>query len=388
MQKISRVGDYNWEDKKVLVTGASGFKGAWLCKTLLKLGANVYGVVRKNIDPLSAYYLFNLGNDIVTVDTDISFRQQVFDMLNSVDPDVIFHLAAKAVVSVGMRDPRRTFDVNIMGTINIVEACRTLQVGKRLFIVSTDHVFGSVDEKKLIEGEFKGGFKEIDRVSFGGPYDSSKSAMELCVRSYNYKFRKELPVIGISRATNVYGPGDTAQRRVIPNFIKAADALSNKYEKFDINDSPLRCKKNGRQFIHIMDIVEGYVRGVSKLEERKNDNPETIQTFHFALNNYGRYSTNEEPFIRIEKLAELVGDIFNVKIPEHPSCVDYASGENGVQALNCEYTFNELLNWHPKISLEDGVKKLADWYSKNTYDKIKLMDRDISAIASNLTKVR
>lgn len=159
-----KVNDFEWRDKKVLVTGASGFKGAWLCATLCELGAQVYGTVRNQAHPASAYKMFELDKRVVAVNAEISDRQQVYDLVNTVEPEVIFHLAAKALVPVGLRDPRRTFDVNINGTLNIIEACRRLKVCDRMLVCSTDHVFGNVKPTDLPSG----GFNERSRVSYGG----------------------------------------------------------------------------------------------------------------------------------------------------------------------------------------------------------------------------
>lgn len=338
-----------WSDKKVLVTGASGFKGSWLCEILLRLGAEVYGSTRKVHNPFSSFNLLQLENRISQVDVDISDRQQVYDVINSIAPDVIFHLAAKAQVPVSLRDPRRTFEVNIMGTLNILEACRELGLGKKIsiLIVSTDHVFGATEDGQLPEG----GYNESSRVSYGGPYDTSKSAMELCVRSYHSTYRDELPNIGITRAANVFGLGDVAFRRVIPVFIKSA------IEKGIV---PLTCRKNGRQFIHVEDIIEGYIRAASilKQENLKKDKSPFTPTFHFAIQDYAK----GENFIRIEELANIVGQHFNATVKELDGCVDFAPQENPVQALNCDLTFKKL-DWKPKISLPDGIANLKTWYT-------------------------
>jgi CDP-glucose 4,6-dehydratase len=168
---------FEWQDRKVLVTGASGFKGSWLCAALLELGARVYGTVRNQKNPDAAFEALGLDDRVVKVSADVSDRQAVYDMVNTVEPDVVFHLAAKALVPVALRDPRRALDVNIMGTLNLIEACRKLKVCTRLLVCSTDHVFGNVDPADLPER----GFDERSRVSYGGPYDTSKAAMELMV---------------------------------------------------------------------------------------------------------------------------------------------------------------------------------------------------------------
>lgn len=375
-KKTSKVYDYDWNGKKVLVTGASGFKGSWLCAVLLELGAEVYGITRQVLNPMSSYNLLEIDDKIVKVAADISVLHQVFDVLNVVPPDVIFHLAAKAQVPISLRDPRRTFDINIMGTINILEACRQFRIGKRLLIISTDHVFGNNTEETLP----KGGFNEKHPVSYSGPYDTSKSAMELCVRSYHDYYIDTLPSIGITRAANVFGYGDVAYRRVIPVFV--GSALERK-------EVPLTCRKNGRQFIYISDIIEGYIRAASVLDDRVKKGPNDFTpTFHFAIEDYGK---QDENFIRMQELAEIIASLFNAKVVEEPNCQDYAPNENQIQALNCKDTYQRL-KWTPKTRLVDGIEKLREWYLPRRLldDQIRvflgdLMKREIKNIVNSLT---
>jgi CDP-glucose 4,6-dehydratase len=273
---------YEWQDRRVLVTGASGFKGSWLCAVLLDLGARVSGTTRPQTHPLSSFTLLDLEDRISRAHCDISDRQDVYDTINRLEPDVIFHLAAKALVPTALRDPRRTFAVNMAGTMNVIEACRKLRIGSRLLVCSTDHVFGYIEPEELPEG----GFPENGRVSYGGPYDTSKSAMELMVRSYHRTYWEELPGIGISRCANVFGYGDVNPRRVLPLFVGSA------LERATI---PLKYRHNGRQFIHMADAIAGYVMAASSLNEggaakksgssRPSRRPFT-PTFHFAIEDY------------------------------------------------------------------------------------------------------
>lgn len=376
-----KVLDYDWINKKVLVTGASGFKGSWLSETLFQLGATVYGTVRNRRNPFSAYSILNLENKIVKVDADISNRQQVYDIINTINPDVIFHLAAKALVPVSLRDPRRTFDVNVMGTINIIEACRKLKIVDKIIICSTDHVFGNVTEDEIPEN----GFSESARVSYGGPYDTSKAAMELITRSYHSTYWDELPSITITRCANVFGYGDVAQRRVIPLFINSA-----------INEGEigLRFRLNGRQFIHVSDAICGYIRAASLHEEggikqkkgklKPEGRSPFTPTYHFAIENY---SGSQNPFIRMQDLANLIANTFGKTIvKETKDCLNYAPEENQVQALNCQRT-RESLKWSPSKSFEKAIQELGDWYKKQNNNEEalkKLMDQKILELIENL----
>lgn len=373
-----KVLDYEWQNRKVLVTGASGFKGSWLCAALLRLGARVFGTVRNQRNSLSAFEVFGIDEQVVKVSADISDRQQVYDLVNSVEPEVIFHLAAKALVPVSLRDPRRTFEVNFMGTLNIIQACRTLKVCKRLLICSTDHVFGNVDPQQLPEK----GFDERSRVSYSGPYDTSKAAMELMVRCYHYSYWPELPEIGITRCANVFGFGDTNQRRVVPLFVQRA--VTNK-------TIPLKYRKSGRQFIHVTDAVAGYARAASTLngggffdkvgKQRPEDRSPCTPSFHFANETY---EGSTEPYIRMQALAEQVAALFSARVDD-TGCVDYPPNENKIQALDCQVT-RQALGWQVRKAFKAALKELGEWYS-NEDDRTRLkqlMQRDLDALLSSL----
>lgn len=338
----------------------------------------MYGTIRNQRHPISAFEILELSNSIVNTTVDISDRQQVYDLLNSIEPDVIFHLAAKALVPVSLRDPRRTFDVNLMGTLNIIEACRKLRVCNRLLICSTDHVFGSVEPHELPVG----GFPERSRVSYGGPYDTSKAAMELMARSYHFTYWSELPAIGISRCANVFGPGDTNQRRVVPDFVQMA--MSDRSIR-------LRARENGRQFIHVTDAVAGYLRAAASLDEggardkvgRKRPGRRTpfTPTFHFAIEGYVGTS---EPFIRIAALAGQVAQLYGARVDD-ASSREYALNENKVQALNCRATA-KALDWFIRKPFDEGLAQLGAWYQAATDRSAlrELMQRDVSVLMENL----
>ena len=341
----------DWENKKVLITGVSGFKGSWLAAALLKLKADVFGTVQNRNNPISAYSLFDLDNKIIKINTDVSERQQVYDMINTFEPEVIFHLAAKALVPVALRDPRRTYEINVMGTLNVIEACRKLSMCDRLLICSTDHVFGSSNEIP------PNGYEEKDRVSYGGPYDTSKAMMELLVRSYYKTCWVELPSIGITRCANVFGFGDVNQRRIIPLFIS-----SGIYKK----SIELKYLHNKRQFIHIHDAINGYIKAAENLNDGNcrikttaampvNRTPFT-QTFHFALDRY----PNGSNVISMKELAEIVADLTNSKI-DQSHAVDFAPNENDVQKLDFSFTRKEL-SWSPQKEFVDSLKEMRLWY--------------------------
>lgn len=357
-----QVTKFGWKDVPVLITGASGYKGSWLAYTLYQLGARVYGTVAAQNDPRAPYNLLHIGTHITALNIDISEKQQVFDMINSIEPHFIFHLAAKAIVSSSLRDPARTFNVNINGALNILEACRQLGITKNVVICSTDHVFGSHTHDELP----KDGFDERARVTYGGPYDTSKAAMELVARSYYYTYWDQLPSVCITRAANVFGGGDTHRNRVIPAFVRSA-----------IQDGVIRVtyRENGRQFIHITDAVAGYIRAASAADDgdagqkRGKNRPENRTPFtpiyHFAIQDHGGTNCN---FIRLHELATMVSSIFNAKIDDEGAAA-YAPNENKVQAINCDNTI-KALQWRPTYTMKEGIEEVGRWEGENDINKL------------------
>lgn len=368
---------FDWQNRRVLVTGASGFKGSWLCAALHGLGARVFCTMRDREQPLAAWDLFELKKAVGCFTVDITDRHAMVELLNTVEPDVVFHLAAKALVPSALRDPLHAYNVNVMGTLNLLEACRRLQMGNRLLICSTDHVFGSIDPDAIPSG----GFPEESPVHFGGPYDTSKSAMELAVRSYHYTYWEQLPEIAISRCANVFGFGDINQRRVVPLFVESS---------VNRGSIPLRYRYSGRQFIHVTDAVTGYIQAAAAMPEggrgRKADaRPEVrtpfTPTFHFANE---QYPGTPEPFIRMGELADLVAETLAVPVDDS-QCIDYPKNENKVQILNCAGT-RAKLGWQINRSFAQGIAELGEWYQHigERNHLRQLLQSDLESILANL----
>lgn len=350
-----RTMGFEWNKVRVLVTGASGFKGSWLSTVLHLLGATVTGLVRPLHSAHSAYEVLRVRDRIATAAIDVSNLKDVYDLLSTIDPEVIFHLGAKALVPSALRDPRRTFEVNVTGTINIIEACRQVGVASRVLLCSTDHVFGSVSPDELPTR----GFNERSRVSYGGPYDTSKAVMELMARSYHYTYWDELPAIGITRCANVFGFGDINQRRIMPLFVRSSLTETG---------IPLKYRKSGRQFLHVTDAIAGYIKAAALLDEgraaAKTGQPRPIDrspfthTFHFAIEDYGLPT----PYISMAQLASMMKDLFQARIDD-TQAIDYPENENMIQALDCAET-KRVLGWQPLKSLEQGVVELRGWYEQ------------------------
>jgi CDP-glucose 4,6-dehydratase len=303
----------------------------------------------------------------------------VLESVNSIQPDAIFHLAAKSIVREALRNPHSTFNINFYGTLNVLEACRRVGSCPRILVCSTDHAIGGPDPSRIPPD----GFDEKTPVDFSGPYDTSKALEELLARSYHATYPSQFPAMCITRCANVFGWGDANRSRVIPRFVTFAKKKKQ---------LPLQYRKNGRQFIYVADAVAGYVRALSSLSERgptslidadSRDNQDPFTpTFHFAIERYGHAKT---PYITLEMLAREIGRLFGAAV-DNSSAVDYAPNENRAHALNCART-RSVLGWQPQTSLTDGLRKMGQWFDTagKTSKRRKMLDEEIDALISTLT---
>ena len=206
-----------FKDKKVLITGHTGFKGSWMCKTLLLLGAKVYGYSLEAPTEPSLYNLLTLDKEIDSTIGDIRDLEHLKKVMNSVRPDVVIHMAAQPIVRESYINPVYTYETNVMGTVNILEAIRVCDSVDSVINVTTDKVYKN--------NEWEWGYRENDALDGYDPYSNSKSCSELVTSSYKNSFFKDRDIaVSTCRAGNVIGGGDFAKDRIIPDCIRAASA--------------------------------------------------------------------------------------------------------------------------------------------------------------------
>ena len=202
-----------YRGKKVLITGHTGFKGTWLTKILLDMGAEVLGYSRCSEKDPSLFELSGVEKQIIHVKGDVCDYRQLQETFRSFQPEVVLHLAAQPIVRESYIDPRGTYETNIMGTVNVLEAVRNTESIKSVVIVTTDKVYQNK--------EWVWGYRENEALDGFDPYSNSKSCAELVTASYKRSF-SSLPPISTARAGNVIGGGDFAKDRVIPDCVRAA----------------------------------------------------------------------------------------------------------------------------------------------------------------------
>lgn len=201
-----------YKGKKVLVTGHTGFKGTWLTKILVNAGAEVLGYSRCSERNPSLFALSGIEKSIAHVKGDVRNCAQLHDVFTTFQPEIVFHLAAQPIVRDGYENPLETYETNVMGTANVLEAVRKTRSVKSVVIVTTDKVYRN--------NEWVWGYRENDALDGYDPYSNSKSCAELVTASYKRSF-PSLPPISTARAGNVIGGGDFAKDRIIPDCLRA-----------------------------------------------------------------------------------------------------------------------------------------------------------------------
>ncbi len=324
--------DTFWNERQVLVTGASGFIGAWLIKELIKSGARVVTLVR-DPDPQSEYYRSGDFKKTTIVQGMLEDYNTLERIISEFESDTVFHLAAQALVGVSMRSPLYTFETNIRGTYNLLEACRIHEdLVKRIVIASSDKAYGAKDELP---------YKESMPLEGKYPYEVSKSCADLISQSYFHAYK--LPV-AIARCGNVYGGGDLNWSRIVPGAIRAA-----------IQQIPLEIRSDGRyirDYIYVKDVVAAYLQ----LAEKIDDDHVRGEAFNFGP---GRGLSVFDIIERIEisMAQEVEKHILDV--------VESEIFEQYLDPSNAE----KVLDWQPKYSLDEGLRETISWY-REYFNKI------------------
>ncbi len=314
-----------WLDRRVLVTGASGFLGSWVVDGLVSKGADVAVLVR---DLVPESMLFETGGykKASVVRGDFEDYWTVERAMNEYETEVVFHLGAQAIVGAANRSPLATFKANIAGTWNVMEAARNSKLVKNVVFASSDKAYG--DQEKLP-------YSEDAPLKGRHPYDVSKSCADLIAQSYYYTYG--LPVC-ITRCGNLYGPGDLNFNRIIPGTIKSVV----------LGERPV-IRSDGtyiRDYFYVKDAADAYMA----LAEKMGEKGIAGQAFNFSTAN------------KITVL-ELVGKILKeMKSGLKPIILDEAKGEIRDQYLSSEKA-KRLLGWEAEYPIEKGLKETVPWYA-------------------------
>jgi CDP-glucose 4,6-dehydratase len=324
--------------KRVLVTGHTGFKGAWLSEWLLGLGAEVTGLSLPPQTEPSLFAELGLARRLRHIIGDIQGPDVLAKAVSESKPDFVFHLAAQALVRESYVRPRETFQVNAMGTAHLLEALRNLKKHCAAVFVTTDKCYEN--------REWHHGYREEDKLGGRDPYSASKAAAELIIASYRNSFFQDHPVkIASCRAGNVIGGGDWAKDRIVPDCIAAL--RKNK-------PIPVRNRRATRPWQHVLEPLSGYLWLGASLADpklRRCDLPLLSSAFNFGPN----HDSNRT-------VAELVEEVLKHWPGRWQDNTDPAAPhEAGLLQLSTDKAY-ALLRWFPVWSFSETVAATVDWY--------------------------
>ena len=352
-----------YSGRKVLVTGHTGFKGSWLCEWLLALGAEVHGYA---LEPPTRPSLFNqlkLAKRIASHTIgDVRDLDLLVRTMRRVKPDFVFHLAAQPLVRLSYEKPAETFDTNVMGTVNVLEAARRIdrtQFGHQISVVC-------ITTDKVYENNEKGRpFRETDPFGGHDPYSASKGACEIVISSYRRSFfgTSDSPVwVASARAGNVIGGGDWAKDRIVPDAVRAlcgGEAI------------PVRNKASTRPWQHVLEPLSGYLTLGAALAARERFD-EVCGGFNFGPN------PKDNRTVR-----ELVEEILKWRTGAWADRSDPAAvHEAGLLNLDIRKA-RRILGWKPRWNFSETVRQTVDWYGavENGADPIEITQRQIGVYA-------
>lgn len=326
-----------WKNKKVLITGHTGFKGSWLSLILLNWGCEVYGISLKPTEELNLFNSLNFEKDLNHNLIDIRNSELFKSKVKEIKPDIIFHLAAQPLVRDSYLSPVDTWEVNVNGTINLLEAVRDLNYNSVAIFITTDKVYKN--------NEWIYGYREIDQLGGYDPYSSSKAASEIAINSWRSSFLDDeidnKTLIASARAGNVIGGGDWSKDRIIPDAIRALN--TNQTIK-------VRSPNSSRPWQHVLEPLFGYLN----LAEKMYSNDYALATsFNFGP----RIESNK-------KVKDLIKEVLKIWEGKWQDISDTKNlHEANLLNLSYEKAFN-YLNWQPKWDFEKTIEKTVHWYKK------------------------
>lgn len=320
-----------YKNKRVFITGHTGFKGSWLCKMLINLGADVTGY---SLEPPTTPSLFDIANiqrDVDSVIGDIRDYQSLKAAFDRAQPEMVLHLAAQPIVRESYKNPAYTYETNVMGTVNILECIRNSDCVKSFLNVTTDKVY--------LNKEWEWGYRENEELDGFDPYSNSKSCSELVTHSYKNSFFSDGKVsVSTARAGNVIGGGDFANDRIIPDCIRAVQ---------NHEDIVIRNPYSTRPYQHVLEPLYAYLMIAA------------MQYKDIKYSGWYNVGPDDRDCFQTRALVELFvnkwGD--GLKFVEK---YDGGPHEANFLKLDCS-KLKSVFGWKPRWNLETAVEKVVEW---------------------------
>ncbi len=350
-----------YKGKKVLIPGPPGFKGTWMCKALLGVGANVTGYALKAPTEPSLFGMSGVTREINSIEGDIRDLDKLTQVFREVRPEIVIHMAAQPIVRDSYKDPVYTYETNVMGTVNICEAVRKTPSVKSFINVTTDKVY--------LNKEWQWGYRENEELNGFDPYSNSKSCSELVTSSYKNSFftddeyRKlygcDAPAISTCRAGNVIGGGDFANDRIIPDCIRAVE---------EGKDIVVRNPFSTRPYQHVLEPVMAYLM----IAEAQYKDKMLSSNYNVGPDDSDCWTTGELVQLFCDKWNDKVGTTSLNKakwVNKH----DGGPHEANFLKLDCS-KLKTTFGWKPVWNVETAMEKIVEWSAAY------MQGNDISAV--------
>ena len=348
--------DSIFRNKKVFLTGHTGFKGSWLTAWLNVMGAEIKGYALAPENEFDLYNAINGDQLCSSLIADIRDLERVKQEILEFEPDFVFHLAAQPLVLESYNNPVYTYEVNVTGTANVLDALRFLKKPCVAVMITTDKVYHNEETGRP--------YKEDDRLGGYDPYSASKAAAEIVIDSYRKsffnpaKYNEHQKSISVARAGNVIGGGDWAKDRIIPDIVKALSAQQT---------IQVRNQKAVRPWQHVLEPLSGYLT----LAAKQTENPVAFADAY----NFGPYLADNLTVKEIVEEAINVWGSGNYEIPD----LKNTAHEAGLLQLDITKA-KEQLNWHPKYTATLAIDKTLSWYrafNQNQVNALQMVKVDI-----------
>ncbi len=333
-----------YQGKKVLVTGHTGFKGTWMCAMLLQAGAQVTRYALKPPTNPSIYELSGMDAQVNSVIGDIRDLEHLQKVFDEVQPEIVIHMAAQPIVRESYKNPVYTYEVNVMGTVNILECVRTHSCVRSFVNVTTDKVY--------LNKEWEWGYRENEELNGYDPYSNSKSCSELVTSSYKNSFfqvgtgeqaaKAEVAAVSTARAGNVIGGGDFATDRIIPDCIRAA--LEGK-------EIVVRNPYSTRPYQHVLEPIAVYLM----IAARQYENREFEGNYNVGPDETDCYTTGELVTLFCEKWNQATGQKISWKN-------EYDGGPHEANFLKLDCSkLKKTFGWKPVWNVEKAMEMIVEW---------------------------